>query len=213
MHCLESLGISRDAMSFPELGIDLDVFRPIKQSVAREELGIGLAHPLILYVGRGDGAKGLPQLLEAMPEVSRRTGAELLCVGTLAKDPLHARLHQLNVRHWEQVPHEALPILHNACDLLARPSGINLGPVSVGMNVAESLACGTPVVSPTLTELPYYEQYGDRIGVVPTTDLAEDIVQVLEDGKARRTDFCREAAMPYSWKLWLPNLVQVYQQG
>lgn len=208
---LLSLGIRPESLSFPEIGIDLELFRPMDQGQARRALDLPLDKPLILYVGRAGYHKGLPQLLAAIPEITSQTGAQLICVGCSQEDPLYACLRELNVLRWPVVEHHVLPLFHNACDVFVRAAVSQYGPVSVGVNVAEALACGTPVVSPTLAELPYYERYGGALGVVPETDVAGSVVRVIKDGKAGRAEPCREAVDPYDWQQWLRNLTSIYE--
>lgn|GEM_PF-4848854 len=208
---LSKLGVKPEAMSFPEIGVDLAAFRPLDQAAARREIGLDTNKPLILYIGRADATKGLPELLEAMPAVASKTGAGLISVGCLEGDVYYKRVQEMSIRNWHQVPHHILPFFHNACDVLVRPAGIDRGPVSVGVNVIESMACGTPVVSPTLTELPTYSRYQDIVGTPPGDNLADSIARVLKDGKRHRATSCREMVAPYSWPVWLGNLLAVYQ--
>jgi glycosyltransferase involved in cell wall biosynthesis len=210
MECLSSLGVRRESITFPEIGIDFEMFRPIDQLKARQALHLPQHRPLILYVGRADRHKGLPELLDVMPDITSRSGAELVCVGCFEKDPLYPRLREMRIRHWPHVSHDQLPLFHSASDVFVRATMSPVSPVSVGVNVAEALACGTPVVSPTLLELPYYDTYREGIGLAPGDDLTGAIVQVIKDGKAGRATLCREAVGPYSWETWLRNLTSVY---
>jgi glycosyltransferase involved in cell wall biosynthesis len=209
LNYLASLPIDRDRLSFPELGVDMKLFRPMNQQAARTAVGLELEGPLLLYVGRADVSKGLPDLLEQMPTIARRIGARLVCVGVFPVDPLYSSIQQLGATCFGHVSHEMLAQFHNACDVMVRPGGINSGPLSVGINVVEALSCGIPVVSGTLPELPDYGVIGSTVGEVPGNDLAEAVLRGIQ----RRHDAIadrRDAVRPYSWDTWLDNLVRIY---
>src|SRR4029079_18583708 len=105
------------------------------------------ANPFV-FIGRHDPRKGMPVLLEAWPEIHRRTGARLRIVGA---DPLAVRLMiargripeaGIDVLGWlsdEELTEELL-----TAQVLTAPS---TGQESFGMVLTRAFACATPVVA------------------------------------------------------------------
>jgi glycosyltransferase involved in cell wall biosynthesis len=207
---LLSIGVDPTRISFPEFGVDMDVFRPTCRQMARRQLGLAGHGSLLLHVGRADASRGLPELLQAMPRLGRYRQLRLLCVGVSPEDTLYPTLRAAGAVCTGWVPHERLPLYHNACDVLVRPAGIDRGPVSVGINVAEALACGEPVVSGTLTEFPDYQRCQHVIGGLPRPNLAFAILHVLEQPREELAWQRRESVRAYDWNEWLTHLMQIY---
>jgi len=171
----------------------------------------------VVFIGRHDPRKGLPVLLNAWPEIHRRTGAQLRVVGA---DPLAVRL--LLSRH--RVPEDGIDVLGFLSQedltaellrtkVLAAPS---IGMESFGMVLTRAFACAVPVVSSDIDG--YRDVMTDETGLlVPPGEpaaLAEAIVSLLEDeplrerlGAAARA----EAVERYSWDSIAERLLQVYE--
>ncbi len=170
----------------------------------------------VVFIGRHDPRKGLSVLLNAWPEIHRRTGAQLRLVGA---DPLAVRL--LLSRH--RVPEHGIDVLGflSQDDLtaellrtkvLAAPS---IGMESFGMVLTRAFACAVPVVSSDIDG--YRDVMTDETGLlVPPGEpaaLAEAIVRLLEDeplrqrlGAAART----VAVERYGWDSIAERLAAVY---
>jgi phosphatidyl-myo-inositol alpha-mannosyltransferase len=171
----------------------------------------------VVFIGRHDPRKGLPVLLNAWPEIQRRTGARLRVVGA---DPLAVRL--LLSRH--RVPEAGIDVLGflSQDDLtaellrtkvLAAPS---IGMESYGMVLTRAFACAVPVVASDIDG--YRDVMTDETGLlVPPGDsaaLAEAIVTLLEDEELRRrlgTAARVVAVERYSWSSIAERLAEVYR--
>ncbi len=129
-------------------GIDLDQFSPQRRASLRESaraaLGLGTNDFALLLIGNDWKGKGLPCLLEAV----RKTGEPRLCVlvagsdnpddfaQAIAKAGLAARVHFLPIR-------PDVEFYYAAADAYVGPSLED----TFAMPVAESMACGLPVIA------------------------------------------------------------------
>ncbi|MDB5683785.1 MAG: glycoside hydrolase [Sphingomonas bacterium] len=138
-----ALGAPRDRISVHYTGVDLDRFRPVDRAGAKAALGV--RGPLLLSVGYLIDRKGQQIAVAAMRDLP---GATLLIVG---QGPARAALEQQiaalglgdRVRLLGALPHEALPPLFAAADVMVLPSAAE-GLANVWV---EALASGTPVVT------------------------------------------------------------------
>jgi phosphatidyl-myo-inositol alpha-mannosyltransferase len=110
----------------------------------------------IVFAGRHETRKGLHVLLEAWPEIRRRTGATLRICGA---DPLRVRLLTTRLR----VPDDGIDVLGFlpqdrfteellSAKVLVSPS---LGGESFGIVLTRALACATPVIA---SDIPGYRE-------------------------------------------------------
>jgi len=136
--------------------INTDTWRPVDQAVAREELGLPLNVPLILFGasgGGGDPRKGFDLLLAALPMLKKSMdennpqspGIELVVFGQDApKDG--SGLAKLNIpTHYMGHIHNdhTLQLLYSAADVMVVPSRQE----TFGQTASEALACGCPVAA------------------------------------------------------------------
>jgi phosphatidylinositol alpha-mannosyltransferase len=171
----------------------------------------------VVFIGRHDPRKGMPVLLQAWPEILRRTGARLRLVGA---DPLAVRLLLTRLR----VPDEGIDVLGwltdeeldeelAAAKVLVAPS---VGMESFGMVLTRAFASGTPVVA---SDIPGY-----RAVVTPETGLlvpAGDVGAVARAVDRLLGDERRRAAMGaaaralaeanYSWTDVGRRLAAIYE--
>ncbi|MGH9369574.1 MAG: glycosyltransferase family 4 protein [Thermoanaerobaculia bacterium] len=120
------------------LPLDTAHFRPLQRSACRREFRLQENAPVGLFVGSTHPQKGFPvvrSLTESLPHVSW-----LLAMRGDVPQELSAK-H--NVRVLPDAPYALLPRLYSAADFSVCPSRYE----SFGYAVAESLACGTPVIA------------------------------------------------------------------
>ena len=140
---LIDLGIPGSRIQVLRNGVDLQLFRPLDRTEARQALG--LRRPTLLSVGQLIPRKGhdiVIGVLEHLP------GVDLLIAG---EGPERRRLEILvrtlrvadRVHFLGQVPHEDLARLYSAADALILASSRE-GWANV---LLEAMACGTPVVA------------------------------------------------------------------
>lgn len=138
-----ALGIDGDKISVLRNGVDLALFHPIDRQAARQAWGVD--GKVILSVGHLIERKGHHLVVEALaglPDVTllvAGSGPEREALLGLAKSAGVAD----RVRLLGAVPHERLPELYSAADLLVLASSRE-GWANV---LLEAMACGTPVVA------------------------------------------------------------------
>ena len=171
----------------------------------------------IVFAGRHEQRKGLHVLLNAWPEIRKRTGASLRIIGA---DPLRVRLLMTRLR----VPDDGIEVLGFldqdvftqellAAKALVAPS---LGGESFGMVLTRALACATPVVASDIS--------GYRDVMTPETcvsfppgdehALVEAVEALLADEPRRRAMGAAGRVLVqdrYSWDAIARRLVQIYE--
>ncbi len=171
----------------------------------------------IVFAGRHEARKGLHVLLNAWPEIRRRTGASLRVIGA---DPLRVRLLLARLR----VADDGIEVLgfldqeRFTGELLAAKALVapSLGGESFGMVLTRALACATPVVASDIS--------GYRDVMTPETSLAfpaGDETALIEAVEALLADEPRRQAMGaagrrvaqerYSWETIVRRLVGIYE--
>jgi glycosyltransferase involved in cell wall biosynthesis len=138
-----ALGIAADKIRVHYTGVDLDRFRPVDRAAAKAALGV--SGPLLLSVGYLIERKGQQIAVAALPELA---GATLLIVGQgPARTALEGQVAALGlgdrVRLLGPLPHDQLPALFAAADVMVLPSATE-GLANVWV---EALASGTPIVT------------------------------------------------------------------
>lgn len=142
---MAALGHPRDAITIHRTGLDRSVFRPLARAECRNRLGLPQQAPVLAAVGALIARKGQTFAIAALPALP---GAFLLLAGTGPDETdLREQAQRLGVadrvRFLGSVPHDELPVVLSAADVLVLPSA------SEGLANAwvEALACGTPVVT------------------------------------------------------------------
>lgn len=180
-------------------GVDRELFSPNGNAPGEPDT------PRIVCVGRLVERKGVWELLDAMPQVSKSiSNAHLdLVGGGILERPLRERIEQKGLQDrvtlHGNVPHAELPALLRAGSLFALPSHAE------GMSNAllEAISCGLPVV---ITDTGgTRELFRDNGVIVPKRDpdaLARAIVRILGDpeGRAAMGRASLEVADRYSWE-------------
>ncbi|MBV8256705.1 MAG: glycosyltransferase family 4 protein [Actinobacteria bacterium] len=175
----------------------------------------GRAHRIV-FAGRHEARKGLQVLLEAWPEIHRRTGAELRVIGA---DPLRVQLLMSRLRVRDGI--EVLGFLEQDAfteELLQAKALVapSLGGESFGMVLTRAFACATPVVASDIT--------GYRDVMTPETSvsfpagdvqaLAEAVESLLADEPRREAmgAAARQLALDrYGWEAIARRLVEIYE--
>ena len=170
----------------------------------------------IVFAGRQERRKGLQVLLQAWPEIHRRTGARLRVIGA---DPLAVRLLLSRFR----ISQEGIDILgflaqdEFTAELLAGKALVapSLGGESFGMVLTRAFGCATPVVASDISG--YRDVASPEVGcLVPPGDrsaLAQTVVDLLADEPRRQLlgEAARRVAQErYSWDGIARRLLEIY---
>lgn len=210
------LNLEKDRVSVVQHPIDIDFFKPSKESerLARERFS--LTEPYIIFVGRLDSRKGIANLLQAV--ASLPSGIDTVIVGDgVQREELAGLSRKLNiestVRFLGAVPSIFLPGLLSGANCMVLPSALEMSPLTV----IESLACGTPVVATNLPVLVGVVRNGYNGILIPHTvqALANAISLMNTDSELRKRmrENARKAAVEnHAAKVVADSLLQIYRQ-
>ena len=172
----------------------------------------------IVFAGRHEGRKGLHVLLEAWPEIRRRTGATLRICGA---DPLRVRLLMTRMR----VPDDGVDVLgflpqdEFTNELLAAKALVapSLGGESFGIVLVRAMACATPVVASDIGGYRDVMTLETAAAFPPgdTKALADAVESLLADESRREAMGAagrRLAQERYAWESIAQRLVGIYER-
>jgi D-inositol-3-phosphate glycosyltransferase len=201
-------GVPPEKISVIPCGVNLDLFKPLDKSLARQKLGL-TKEKIILFVGRVERLKGIDQILQALTCLAH-IHPQLIIVGEDGNRP--GEINNLKIRAGDLgisgsvaftglTDYKKLPYYYSAADVCVFPSYYE----SFGLVPLESLACGTPVVATDVGDLRNIILQG-KTGYVLTDrqpeHLAEKIEAVLLGASPRMGDALsvRASVARYSWR-------------
>ncbi|HEY3274225.1 MAG TPA: glycosyltransferase family 4 protein [Methanocella sp.] len=200
-------------------GIDVREFRSSDARELRGKYGIG-DDPMLLFVGRMITQKGLPYLIDAMPQVLKEhPRAKLFLVGRGSalkglKSKVAARGLEKSVIFSGYLSEQELKEAYGTCDLFVLPSVWEVLPIAV----LEAMSSGKPVVCTDAGGDRELVRDGVNGYVVPMRDsgaLAEKVNRTLADGDMRRRMGAasrRIAEEEFDWKLIGAQTKRVYEE-
>ena len=189
---VELYGAERATIHVIPPGIDLDLFRPVDRTTARDRLHLN-GDKIILAAGRMDPIKGFDTLLDAASMLDSRSHSRVILIGGNHNDKellaLQSQARDLGIADRVDfvgaVPQQDLPTYYSAADVCVVPSRYE----SFGFVAAEALACGTPVIASKVGGLPsivHDEENGLLVPWRRPEALAERIDRLFSDDRLRR---------------------------
>ncbi len=206
-------GASKKNISVVPIGVDLELFQKKHRATARKRFGLPLDKDLILYLGRLDPIKGPDLFIDTVLKLASRENLEAWVVGgenhTYEKQQLQTQSSVLTlndkIRFFEPIPHQQLPWLYSAADILVVPSYYE----SFSMVTAESLATGTPVIASDVAgpaSLIKHGESGFLIKPGDSNELASKINYLL-DSKSTLEKMSLHAPNTVSYLAW-PKIIE-----
>lgn len=134
--------------------IDTSEFKERDGAQIRKNLNIESNDPVVLFLGRKDGMKGVDHLIDAMPGVWEQVPSAYII---LAGESKHKETREKITRHLEKIPPQkrnqvilidSIPYDHrrhyfDACNVFITISSVE----SFGLTYIEAWACGKPVIT------------------------------------------------------------------
>jgi glycosyltransferase involved in cell wall biosynthesis len=221
--CAVSDGVRRELESeFPAMadlvdvipnGVDTSVFRPdeVVRTTKREELGIGPASLLALFVGGDWERKGLPEAIAALEHAPEWT---LVVAGDGDRGRMRDLAHAANAdaRLLLLGPVEDMPALYAAADAFVFPTSYEAFPLVV----LEAAASGVPLLVTQVNGAEEVIEDGINGWFVTrdAADIARRLTQLARDrGRARAMGIAATvAAQPYTWEAMSDRYQRIYER-
>jgi len=184
-----------DKATVVPIGVDLTAFAPMDRQLERKRLGIP-DRPTVLYAGRLDPEKRVHVLFDAVAMMDNPPS--LIIAGSgVENHALKERSRENGAHFLGSVSHEEMPRVIAAADALVLPSAYE-GMPTIAL---EALACGVPVVTTRVGDLPWLISPG-KTGFFfdgSPASLQGVLEDHLGDMDKLRTE-CVRAAKPFGWE-------------
>lgn len=217
----EHVGIPLERMTVVHHGVAPGL-RPVPAEEAREALGRAhrLTGPFLLYVGKLQVRKNVVRMLEAFARFRHeaRSGHKFVLAGRRLYDtsPIDEAIDRLGLRgHVVELGYVAdadMPALYSAADALVYTTLWE----GFGFPVVEAMACGTPVVTSTVSSLP--EVAGDAALLVDPTsvdEIAQAMLRLHNDPAlaAALREKGRVRAAHFTWERAARETIAAYERA
>lgn len=199
---VEFFGVERDKVELSPLGVDTDLFWPVRtpadradRQALRAELGVAESEVLFIYSGQFTAAKNPLLLAQAVEEMALRgLRVRALFIGDGSQTGLIAAKRSAIVQGF--MPNAQLPRFYRAAD-------VGVWPTQESTSMLDAAACGLPiVVNDTLRAIERIEGNGVQYRLNDIQDLIRVLTGLLEPqlrqhlGAAGATRMVRE----FSWR-------------
>lgn len=171
-------------------GLDLDLFAPMDQGLARQKINLPVEKKLVLFGGRPE-----------MPV--KRYELALQAVSLILEKNIELEMVAVN-----SIPHDQMPLYLNACDVLLLTS-LHEGSPTI---VKEALACNLPIVSTDVGDV--RQRIGNVEGCfVCSDDGPQTISLALKQALARNKRIHgRETVLGLDENAVVQKIIMVYQK-
>lgn len=185
-------GVSEDRLIVIQNGANIDLFKPMGATKAREKLSLNQGSNYVCFVGTLYAWQGVEYLVKSAPLVLQKCPeARFLIVGEgQMKQELIELAEQIGVLDkvifTGVVPYQQVPLYINAGDVCVVPKMAVKSGLSP-LKLYEYMACGKSIVATRVSGLDILEQCGAGLLVEPedSQELAHAIITLLKDEKLR----------------------------
>jgi glycosyltransferase involved in cell wall biosynthesis len=194
----------RQSMLFPACvearvipnGVDLSVFQPTAQELARAELDLPMDANVLLFAANSIGDnpwKDFVTIRDALARIAAASVARRLVFVALGEDAPAEKIGQAELLF---IPFQRDPThvarYYHAADVYVHAAKVDTFPTTI----LEALACGRPVVATAVGGIPEQVQNEETGFLIPAGDsmLLADRIALLLDDKGLRTRMGRRAA-------------------
>lgn len=207
------LHIPKEKISYQNVGIDFDIFKPASKIKARKDLNIPVDRFVLLYVGHMISSKGVDKIIKAYKILKvKYPQLYLLFVGAEKTDPLYEDALKTADRVEENLENSFLPSYYNAADVFCFFGNAKTkeyaGP---GTALMEAMASNLNAVSTNIIHFP--DRIIKEIGMIPKNfdDLVGCIEYLIQNPKIKFN--ARKKIEPYtSYKSQTTHLLKIYAE-
>ncbi|REB08813.1 glycosyltransferase family 4 protein [Sporosarcina sp. BI001-red] len=211
-----NFGVSETNVTVMSMGVDRSVFHPLPRAVVRDELGLPVHDPTILFIGNLIREKGVLELVQSfatiqkkLPEVSLHLIGSTKSEAFVEEVKQYITIHQIEGTHFQgtKTQKELAKWLAGA-DVLALPSYHE----GFGLVALEAMAAGTPVVASDVGGLSYLLVDGAGI-LVPAREvegLSQGLLQALSGDQVTNVEKREQIVHAHSYEMILEKLLKIY---
>lgn len=174
-----SVGLPEGRVTVQTMGVDTAEYRPGDDRGVRNEIG----SDYLLYVGKYDSYKGLDEVFAAFERVRETEDVQLVLLGGSQSDDLYDEARKTSGVHpiTDYVSDARMISYYRGASVFTSypgKSALEAGDCGI-ISPVESVACGTPIVTPVLRFFPPDDR--NRVGRLPETneELRQGIVEWL----------------------------------
>jgi len=166
-YLIKEIRIASNKISYQNVGIDFNLFKPRNKTWARKRLKLPLESFILLHIGNLTSHKGVDKIIRAYGILKEKyPHLFLLLIGSHPSHPLYKLASQVSDRLINKISYSNLPLYYNAADVYCYyGNNKNIKYQGIGTAPTEALASNLNVISTNLIHFP--DRIIDKIGFVP----------------------------------------------
>jgi len=196
----------RDRLRVIPNAVDGKSFHPMDRTEAKRRFGI--EGTTFLYAGRLEPEKRVLEILQAFRSVGNDHTTLLIAGSGTQRSIVEMAARNLPVRLLGDIAHLEIPNLLNASDALVLFSERE-GLPTVAL---EALACGTPVITTRVGDLPDLIRDGETGYLVSDVKDLESAMRHVRDGVIRQSSSIAISVASYDWRKIGRRILGVYEE-
>jgi glycosyltransferase involved in cell wall biosynthesis len=199
-----------DKFSIQPVGIDFSMYKRIPKEEACSVIGLDPNKKHLFYLGQYYHIKEVDRLCEVYKKVKEKNPEiQLFVAGGSAQDPYYSNLIQCGAIDFGKIPNNELYKYYSAADVYVCLTFREDYFGGIGLAMLESMACGTPVVSKSLENIP--ENIRQFVGKMPSgeNEMIKDINNILNT-KQNYSDCRKYVEGLYDYSVIQKNTAEIY---